>query len=209
MKRDFLKQQIPGITDEQINTILNENGNDLSELRRTISTNEETIKALTTERDGYKDQVASRDKDIKALQEKAKGNDELTKQLGDLQTKYDTDTKELQKKLTDQQIDHAVQAMFADVPFVSTLAKKAAIADFKAKGYKFENGKFVGSDGYIEQLKKDDPAAFKPVEKPDEGGKPESKPPKFTSGMNQNAGGGQNNPFNFSFSRVRGGQNNN
>ena len=99
MKREFLKQQIPGITEEQINAILNENGNDLADLRSTISRHETTINTLTTERDGYKTQLADRDKDIKELQGKAKGNEDLTKQLGELQTKYDTDTKALQKKL--------------------------------------------------------------------------------------------------------------
>ena len=218
MKREFLKQQIPGITEEQINAILNENGNDLADLRSTISRHETTISTLTTERDGYKTQLADRDKDIKELQGKAKGNEDLTKQLGELQTKYDTDTKALQKKLDDQADDHATEAAFANVPFASNLAKRAAIAEFKAKGYKRgEDGKYAEAESFIAQLKKDDPAAFKadPKDDKNEGNNPppagNNPPPRFTGPMGGGAGAG-NNPaagnqnfgdFAFNFVRQR------
>lgn len=185
MKRDFLKNTIPGITEEQMSAILNENGNDLAELRGTIAAHEATIQTLTTERDGYKDQVADRDKDIKDLQDKAKGNDELTRQLGDLQTKYDNDTKALQKKLDDQAAEHATEAAFAGVPFASSLARRAAIAAFREKGYKpGSDGKYAEAESFIAQLKRDDPAAFKPEEEKPEEPAPEPKPlPRFTSPM--------------------------
>lgn len=188
MKRDFLKQQVPDITDEQITAILNENGNDLADLRNTITQRDQTIQTLTTERDGFKNQLEDRDKDIKELQEKAKGNDDLTKQLGDLQTKYDTDTKELQRKLDDQAANHATEAAFAGVNFASALAKKAAIADFKARGYKLgADGKYAEAESYIAQLKKDDPAAFKAEEEPKKDPEPApapQQPPRFTGPMN-------------------------
>ena len=97
MKREFLKATIPGITDEQLDSIMNEHGKDINTLRSTITTHEATIQTLTTERDGLKGQVADRDKDIKSLREAAKGNEGLTTQLNELQTKYDTDTAALQK----------------------------------------------------------------------------------------------------------------
>ena len=189
MKRDFLKQQIPGITDEQITAILNEAGNDLNELRGTITKHETTIQTLTTERDGYKSQLADRDKDIKDLQAQVKGNEDLTKQLGDLQAKYDTDTKALQTKLDDQAASHATEAAFAGVNFASALAKKAAIADFRAKGYKLgADGKYAEAESYIAQLKKDDPAAFKtevgPKKDEEQGSAPQQQPPRFTNPLN-------------------------
>lgn len=214
MKREFLKQQIPGITDEQINAILNENGNDLADLRSTITKHENTIQTLTTERDGYKDQVTERDKDIKVLRDQVKGNEDLTKQLGDLQTKYDTDTKALQKKLDDQMHDRATEAVFAGVEFSSNLARTAAIAAFRAKGYKLgEDGKYAEAQSFLDQLKKDEPTAFKTEEpkdegKKNEGGNPGGQPyaPRFTSpmgnGTNPADGAGKSN-FGLSFNFVR------
>lgn len=213
MKREFLKQLIPGITDEQLNAVMNENGNDLNAMRATITQHETTIQTLTTERDGYKTQLSDRNKDIKALQEQAKGNEDLTKQLGELQTKYDTDTKALQKKLDDQAADHAIEAVFSGVQFASSLAKRAAIADFKAKGYKLgSDGKYAEADGYIAQLKKDDPAAFKTESTNDgkSGDKTDSTPknnpqlPRFSTPMSNGGGAdSKGSAFDLSFNYVR------
>lgn len=162
MKREFLKATIPNITDEQLDAIMQQHGNDINALRGTITTHEATIQTLTTERDGLKTQVADRDKDIKSLREAAKGNEALTTQLSDLQTKYDTDTAALQKKLEEQRDAHATERFFAGVEFTSTLAKNAAIADFRSKKFKLkEDGSYEGADSYLEQLKKENPAAFK------------------------------------------------
>lgn len=207
MNREFVKTTIPGITDEQLNSIMTEYGKAVNAGNQAI----ETLKARDTEIAGLKEQITQRDKDIKDLQDKAKGNDDLTKQLNDLKAKYETDTEALQKKLNDQAVDHAVESFFAEVPFASTLAKKAAIADFKSKGYEFKDGKFVGSEGYLAQLEKDDPAAFKPKDndKPDDNGADNSgnqpsRPPKFTTGTGTgNGGNGKTNPFNFHFTAVR------
>lgn len=198
MKREFLKATIPGITDEQLDSIMNEHGKDINTLRSTITTHEATIQTLTTERDGLKGQVADRDKDIKSLREAAKGNEGLTTQLNELQTKYDTDTAALQKKLDDQRNDHATERFFNGVEFTSTLARNAALADFRSKGFKLkDDGTYEGADTYLENLRKENPAAFKPTEdhkddKNNEGdsknngapaGNGQSYHPRFTSQM--------------------------
>ena len=206
MKRDFLKQQVPGITDEQITAILNENGNDLADLRNTITQRDQTIQTLTTERDGYKTQLDERD--IKELRGKVKDNEDLSKQLGELQTKYDTDTKDLQKKLDDQAADHATEAAFAGVNFASALAKKAAIADFKARGYKLgTDGKYAEAESYIAQLKKDDPAAFKVEEEQKKEPEPApapQQPPRFTGPIsNPTPPAGGKDALGLSFNFVR------
>ena len=204
MKRDFLKQTVPGITDEQLDAIMNEYGKSTNALRTTITGHETTIAALTTERDGLKGQVADRDKDIKDLQEQVKGNEGISQRLMDLQAKYDTDTKDLQKKLDDQADEHATEVGFAGVEFSSDLARRAAIAEFRAKGYKRgQDGKYAELPGYLEQLKKDQPGAFKAAEQP----KPETPPaPTFTHQMTNNLqGNGPANPLpGLFFNKVRG-----
>ncbi len=104
MNREFVKTTIPGITDEQLNAIMTEYGKAVNAGNQAI----ETLKARDTEIAGLKGQITQRDKDIKDLQGKVKGNDDLTKQLDDLNAKYKTDTEALQKKLDDQAVDHAV-----------------------------------------------------------------------------------------------------
>ena len=220
MKREFVKATIPNITDDQLDAIMNEHGKTTNALRSTITTHEATIQTLTTERDGYKGQVAERDKDIKTLRDEAKTNGDINQRLSDLQTKYNTDTKALQKKLDDQRNDHATERFFSGVEFTSTLAKNAAIADFRAKGFKLkDDGTYEGADTYLEQLKKENPAAFKAAEedkddKKDDGqGNPNGNPfgngqqyrPRFTHQMTNGGKTGNGDdkamPLNFHFVR--------
>ena len=82
MKREEVKSKIPGITDEQLDWLMNENGADIN-----------TEKNNTTQAQG---ELAAAKKTIKELQDAAKAFDgadvgDLKKQLSDLQTKYDAD----------------------------------------------------------------------------------------------------------------------
>lgn len=190
MKRSELEKL--GLTKEQIDAVMETNGNDIEEAKKDAASKDAQITTLTqesaakqTQIDDLNGQIKKRDADIKDLQKKAEGNEALQQQISDLQTRYDGDTKALNEKLEQQRYDHAAERMFAGVEFASKLAKAAAIADFKSKGYKMtDDGKgFVGADGYIDALKKDDPAAFvqpKPDDVPDDDGK---KPPTFTKQM--------------------------
>lgn len=169
MKREELKAK--GFTDEQIEYIMSENGKDINAAKAETASLQEKLNQANTQASTLQQQIADRDKDIQTLKDAEKANEGVTQKLTDLQAKYDADTKALEKKLEDQRIETAIDKAFADVPFASNLAKKAAIADFKAKGYKLaENGTFTEAASFIEALKKDDPAAFKPVA-PDGDGK--------------------------------------
>ena len=166
MKREELKAK--GYTDEQIEYIMAENGKDINAAKAETASLQEKLNQANTQVTTLQQQITDRDKDIQTLKDAEKANEGVTQKLTDLQAKYDADTKALEKKLEDQRVEAAIDKAFADVPFASNLAKKAAIADFKAKGYKLaENGTFTEAASFIEALKKDDPAAFKP-EKPDE-----------------------------------------
>lgn len=212
MTRDFLKSAVEGITDEQITAILNENGKDLTESKNALALKEQELATIKTERDGLKTQIASRDADIKDLQSKVKGNEGLEQQLKDLQGKYDKDTADLKTTLSEQAISHATEKFFTGVEFSSTLAKNAAMSQFKEQGFKLDEktGEFVGGKDWLENLKKTEPAAFK-VEKPNNNdGDPNNNQgffPHFTNPngtQNQDgANGGKSNPFSFNFAGVR------
>lgn len=212
MTRDFLRSAIEGITDEQITAILNENGKDLTESKNALALKEQELATVKTERDGLNTQIASRDKDIKDLQSQVKGNEGLEQQLKDLQDKYDKDTADLKNTLSEQAISHATEKFFTGVEFSSTLAKNAAMSQFKEQGFKLDEktGEFIGGKDWLENLKKTEPAAFKVEEQKNNDGDPSNNPgflPHFTNPngtQNQDgANGGKSNPFSFNFAGVR------
>ena len=67
------------------------------------------LSAMTAERDGLQEQVTTNQTELDALKESAKGNEELTAQLADLQTKLDQSKTESEMKLATQQKDFAIQ----------------------------------------------------------------------------------------------------
>ena len=223
MKREFLEAiEVNGVklTKEVIDSIMDENGKDIQAGKDALAAKEQQVATLTAERDGLKTQITDRDKDIKSLREQAGNSEALNNKLTELQSKYDNDTAALQKKIADQTLDHATEKFFSQFEFASELAKKAAIADFKAQGFKLDDkGDFTGGKDWVEALKKSDPAAFKPEADPNgdgdkgkggaggAGGAGFGNSPYFVAptGTGNNGGGdkGGANPFNFNFSGVR------
>ena len=120
--------------------------------------------AQKTKPDELTKQLAERDKDLEKLKADNK-SEELTKQLTELETKYKTDTDALNAKLAAQETDHAAEKLFGEYKFASERVKNSVLEEFKAKGFKFENGAFVGGKEYLEGLKKSEPDVFA-AEKP-------------------------------------------
>lgn len=197
MKREELKNL--GLTDEQIKFVMDENGKDINAQKAITEQKDQQIAALTTERDGLKTQVADRDKDIADLKKESGNTEELNKKLTELQTKYDTDTKDLQGKLDTQARTHAAERYFDKVEFTSAFAKKAAIEEFKAANLEFKDGAYVGADDFLKKMKTDNPDAFKVVEPPKD---PDPKP-QFTNPGNNNPEPKNTDPFGFGFTAIR------
>lgn len=114
---------------------------------------------LESQLDGLKNQLTERDKDLEKLKNDT-SSAELKKQLDELNAKYDADTKALTDKLTAQEVDHAAEKLFGGYSFASERVKQSILAEFKGKGFKYENGAFVGGKEYLEELKKTEPDAF-------------------------------------------------
>lgn len=180
MKREFLKNL--GLEGDVIKQIMDENGKEVEDAKKEVEGLKQQITAKDTEIEGLKEQITQRDTDIETLKTAAADNDALKTQLGELQTKYTTDTEALQQKLNDQQAEFenakATEAFFADVEFSSALAKEAAMSQFKSKGFKLVDGSYQGGKEWLDDLRKTSPDAFKAVEppKPD----PANPKPKFS-----------------------------
>ena len=110
-------------------------------------------------------QLAARDKDLEKLKADNK-SEELQKQLDDLNAKYKQDTDDLNAKLTAQQADFAAEKLFSGYNFASERVRKSVLDEFRGKGFKLENGEFVGGKEYLEGLKQSEPSVFAADEKP-------------------------------------------
>lgn len=100
-------------------------------------------------------QLAERDSDLEKLKADNK-SEELTKQIAELTDKYKTAT----DKLAEQEQGYAAEKLLSGYKFASERVKNSVLAEFKSKGFKYENGAFVGGKEYLEDLKKNEPDAF-------------------------------------------------
>ena len=91
-----------GIDEESAKSVMAMHG-------KTVTTLNSQISTLEAERDGLQEQVTTNQTELDALKESAKGNEELTAQLADLQAKLDQSKNESETKLATQQKDFAIQ----------------------------------------------------------------------------------------------------
>lgn len=110
-------------------------------------------------------QLAARDSDLEKLKADNK-SEELKKQLDALNEKYKKDTDDLNAKLTAQEADFAAEKLFSGYKFASDRVRKSVLEEFKGKGFKLENGEFLGGKEYLEGLKTSEPSVFAADEKP-------------------------------------------
>ncbi len=110
-------------------------------------------------------QLAARDKDLEKLKADNK-SEELQRQLDELNAKYKQDTDDLNAKLSAQQADFAAEKLFSGYNFASDRVRKSVLDEFRGKGFKLENGEFVGGKEYLEGLKQSEPTVFAAEQKP-------------------------------------------
>ena len=181
MKREDILKQFPEATKEQIDALLDINSQDIGKAKADTDDLKQQAAAKDTEIAGLKEQIAQRDADIKQLQDSAKDASAIQQQLSELQGKYKTDTETLNKRLADQAKEfgttRAMEKIFAGVEFSSPLARDAAMAQFRDKGFTLDDktGTLIGGQEWLDQLRKDMPEAFKAAE-PKE---PEPQLPSF------------------------------
>lgn len=145
MKTEDLKAL--GLNDDQVQKVFAMNGTDMNDLKQQVTT-------LTTERDAARSQLGEANKKLEGYDPEWRAKAE----------KAENDAKEQVAAL---QNDFAAQTVISAVKFSSESAKKAFLADLKAKKLPLQEGKLLGFDDYLANYKKNDPGAFAP-----EGGLP-------------------------------------
>lgn len=91
-----------GIDEESAKSVMAMHG-------KTVTTLNSQISTLEAERDGLKEQVTTNQTELDALKESAKGNEDLTNQLADLQAKLDQAKSDADARLAEQKKDFAIQ----------------------------------------------------------------------------------------------------
>ncbi len=172
----------------------------------------EKFDAKDTELTGVKQQLADANTTIQSY--KDMDIDGIKKSAQDWETKYKTDTKALNDKLEAQERSHRTDLFLSGYKFSSKAAEAGIRSMFDAKGFKLENGEFLGAADYIKQLQedKDYKGAFV-IEKEDDpddagsgAGGTQTPPPFFAAGTNGGAGaGGKGEPLkiDFGFTHLR------
>lgn len=138
MKREQLKDL--GLTDEQVNSVMGMHGQTVTELNKNLATAEQ-------ERDQFKEQLDSNQTELDALKESAKGDEELTQQLADLQSKFDAVKSDSETKLAEQQKDFAIKLALKEA---NALDEEIVLGQLDKDTIKVVDGKL---QGFEEQLK--------------------------------------------------------
>lgn len=120
--------------------------------------------------------ITERENDLVNVQNKLKdaGQDttklqELTNQLGELQTKYDNDMKSYQDQLAKQNYEFAVKDFAGTKTFSSNAAKRDFINTMLAKGLQMDGDKILGADDFAKEYSEANEDAFFIEKKEEEG----------------------------------------
>lgn len=148
MKREELKEL--GLTDEQIGSIMALHGVTVNELNSRVSTAEQQAAQ-------YQEQLEKNQNELNDFKANAKGNEDLTKQLEDLQSKFD----EI-KTSSEQQIADLKKSSAIDLALTQAGAKniKAAKALLDSESLELTDEGLKGLDDQLAALKESDGYLF-------------------------------------------------
>ena len=139
-----------------------------------------TLAKVESERDTWKERAEIAENTLKSFEgidpESIKG------ELATWKQKAADAEKEYNDKIYDRDFADALKAALEDVKFSSTSAKKAVMADIKDAGLKLKNGKILGLNDLLEQIKKDDASAL--VDEDQE--QAEHNQARFTTSLSKN-----------------------
>lgn len=172
MKTEDLQKQ--GLTQEQIDFVMAENGKDLKKLQKEVDT-------LTSERDNFKERAETAEKTLKGFE--GKDFDTITKERDEWKKKAEDAEKEYSDKMAEHEKQELLKEAFADIEFTSEAAKKAIMAQI-AEGVSVKNGKLIGFNDLLEDAKKNDASAFVDKEQKNL----EQNKARFTTPMNNKSG---------------------
>nr|DAH04080.1 MAG TPA: minor structural protein [Caudoviricetes sp.] len=149
MKTEELKAQ--GLTEEQISFVMAENGKDLKKLQKENDN-------LTSERDTWKEKAEAAETTLKGFE--VVDLETMQKELSDWKQKATEAEKKAQEQIYERDFADALKTEFEGIKFSSEAAKRAIMAEVKEAGLKLKDGKILGLNDLISQMKEKDASAF-------------------------------------------------
>lgn len=147
MKREELKEL--GLTDEQIGSVMALHGVTVNELNSKVSTAEQQATQ-------YQEQLEKNQNELNDFKANAKGNEDLTKQLEDLQSKFDETKTSSEQQIADLKKSSAIDLALTQAGAKNIKAAKALLdgeslelTDEGLKGLDEQLAALKESDGYL------------------------------------------------------------
>lgn len=143
--------EIPEDKQADIKKALSEHYKNAKEVAKTLS-------KVEGERDNWKERAETAEETLKGFD----GIDpaKIQTELDGWKKKAEDAEKEYNAKIYDRDFSDALKAALEDVKFSSEAAKKSVMADIKEAGLKLKDGKILGLNDLIEQMKQSDASAF-------------------------------------------------
>lgn len=149
MKTEELKAQ--GLTEEQISFVMAENGKDLKKLQKENDN-------LSADRDTWKEKAEAAETTLKGFE--GVDLETMQKELSDWKQKATEAEKNAQAQLYERDFADALKTEFEGIKFSSDAAKRAIMAEVKKADLKLKDGKILGLNDLLSQMKEKDASAF-------------------------------------------------
>lgn len=130
----------------------------LSEHYKNKEEHNKAITKLEADRDAWKEKAESAEETLEGFE----GIDpaQVQSQLAEYKKKAEDAEKDRDAKLYERDFADALKAELEGVKFTSEAAKKSVMADIKEAGLKLKDGKILGLNDLISQMKEKDASAF-------------------------------------------------
>ena len=149
MKTEELKAQ--GLTEEQISFVMAENGKDLKKLQKENDN-------LSADRDTWKEKAEAAETTLKGFE--GVDLETMQREISDWKQKATEAEKNAQAQLYERDFADALKTEFEGIKFSSEAAKRAIMAEVKEAGLKLKDGKILGLNDLLSQMKEEDASAF-------------------------------------------------
>lgn len=157
MKRDFLKEL--GFEDDVIDKIMVEHGKTVNDYK----TKAEKADGLEAQVADYETQIKDRDQQLEDLGNKAKGHDELTKEIDDLKQANKDAKADYDQKLHQISFDNTLEKSLAASKVKNPATVKALL---NLDDIKLDGEKLLGLDDQLKSIKESDSYLFESDQSP-------------------------------------------
>lgn len=169
--------EIPEDKQADVKKALSEHYKNAGEVTKTLS-------KVEGERDAWKERAETAENTLKSFD--GIDPEKIQSEIADWKKKAEDAEKEYNTKIYERDFADALKAELESVKFSSEAAKKAIMSEIKEAGLTMKNGKILGLNDLIEQMKKEDASAF--IDESQQ--KAQQNAAKFTTSIQKGSGTG-------------------